>query len=148
MFAPAVSSRHPGNASVGAYHQVSVETGVASASPHQLVTMLYDGFNDAVARAANAMQLGQIEAKGKAIGHAMRILEEGLVAALDLESGGKLADDLLALYAYIGRRLAHANLRNDAAVLDECLRLMEPVRSAWVTIGTTATTTPLAAKRQ
>lgn len=145
MFAPAVSSRHPGHASAGAYHQVSVETGVISASPHQLVTMLYDGFNDAVARAANAMQLGQIEAKGKAIGHAMRILEEGLVSALDLESGGKLADDLLALYAYIGRRLAHANLRNDAAALDECLRLMEPVRSAWITIGNSA---PAAAKGQ
>lgn len=135
MFAPAVSFRQSANAFAGTYHQVSVETGVASASPHQLVTMLYDGFNDAVVRAINAMRQGEIEAKGKAIGHAARILEEGLLSALDLEAGGKLADDLMALYAYVGRRLVHANLRNDAEALDECLRLMEPVRAAWVAIA-------------
>ena len=141
MFAPAVSYRNPANAPAGAYHQVGIATGVAGASPHQLVTMLYDGFSDAVARAVNAMRLGQIEAKGNAIGHASRILEEGLLSALNLEAGGKLADDLMALYAYIGRRLTHANLRNDAAALDECLRLMEPVRSAWVAIGAGASAT-------
>ena len=135
MFAPAVSSRHSANAFTGTYQQVSVETGVASASPHQLVTMLFDGFNDAVTRAIVAMRQDEIETKGKAIGHAARILEVGLLSTLDLKAGGKLADDLMALYAYVGRRLAHANLRNDAQALDECLRLMEPVRSAWVAIA-------------
>ncbi len=138
MFAPAVSPRHAAQAFTGTYHQVAVETGVAGASQHQLVTMLFDGFNDAVARAANAMRGGHLEAKGKAIGHAARIIEEGLLSNLNLEAGGQIADDLMALYAYVGRRLTHANLRNDVEALEECLRLIEPVRSAWVSIGNSA----------
>ncbi len=138
MFASAVSSRNSPAAFAGAYQQVSLETGVASASPHQLVTMLFDGFNAAVTRAIVALRQGQIETKGKAIGHASLILESGLLSTLDLKGGGKLADDLMALYAYVGRRLAHANLRNDLDALDECLRLMEPVRAAWVEIAPSA----------
>jgi flagellar secretion chaperone FliS len=145
MFAPALSQRNTASSFAGTYHQVGVETGVSSASPHQLVTMLYDGFNDAVIQAMNAMRLGEIEAKGKAIGKAARIVEEGLLSALDLDGGGRLADDLMALYSYVTRRLTHANLRNDPAALDECLRLMAPVRSAWIAIGPGA---PAAAKGQ
>ncbi len=122
----------------GAYRQIGIETGVPSASPHQLVTMLFDGFSDAVSQARLAMLNGQIEAKGKAIVRAVCIVEEGLLAPLDLEAGGKIADDLMALYSYVTRRLTHANARNDSAALDECVRLMEPLRSAWVAIGPVA----------
>lgn len=138
MFAPAAVYRTPSNAFASAYRQIGVETGVAAASPHQLVTMLFEGFTDAVAQARAAMLLGQIEPKGKAIIRAVRIIDEGLLAALDVESGGQLADDLVALYSYITRRLTHANACNDAAALDECVRLIEPLRAAWVAIGPTA----------
>jgi flagellar protein FliS len=117
------------------YARVGVETGAADASPHKLILMLFDGFDDAVARARGALAAGQIEAKGRAIGHAVRIVEEGLKAGLNLHSGGALATDLNALYAYVTLRLTHANLHNDAAALDECARLLEPVRSAWTEIG-------------
>jgi len=39
------------------------------------------------------------------------------------------------LYAYIALRLTHANLRNDEAALEECTRLIEPVRTAWAQIA-------------
>jgi flagellar protein FliS len=32
-------------------------------------------------------------------------------------------------------RLIQANLNNDEAALDECLRLMAPLREAWQAIG-------------
>ena len=79
--------------------------------------------------------VGQIEAKGIAIGRAARIVDEGLKASLDLGGGGTLAADLSDLYAYITLRLTHANLRNDAAALDECLALMQPLREAWASIA-------------
>jgi flagellar secretion chaperone FliS len=138
MFAPATMHRPSPSAFAGAYRQIGIETGVSTASPHHLVTMLFDGFRDAVAQARAAMQQGRIEAKGKAIVRAVRIVNEGLLSALDVESGGRLADDLLALYSYITRRLTHANLRNDDAALDECVRLIEPLRAAWVAIGARA----------
>ena len=137
MFASAPSSRTASSAFAGAYRTVGVETGVAAASPHQLVTMLFDGFNAAIAEARVALAKGEVEAKCKALGRALRIVDEGLKAPLDA-SGGALTANLSSLYAYVSLRLTQANLNNDVAALDECVKLLEPVRSAWVAIGPTA----------
>ena len=137
MFATAAIRKAP-SAFTNAYRQVGIQTSVEGASAHQLVLMLFDGFQDSVAQARGAIASGQIEAKGRAIGRAVRIVEEGLKAGLNLEAGGALAADLNALYAYIAVRLTVANLSNDVAVLEECSRLLAPVRSAWVAIGAQA----------
>jgi flagellar protein FliS len=118
-----------------AYHQVSVQTAVSGADPHRLVALLFDGCLEAIAQARGAILSGQIEAKGRAIGRAARIVEEGLRAALDLRDGGSLAADLDALYGYLALRLTHANMHSDEAALAECERLIEPLRAAWQAIA-------------
>ena len=135
MFAATFAPPRTLQSMASAYQQIGLETATANATPHKLIDLLFEGFADAVARARGAMAARQIEAKGRAIGHAARIVEEGLKAALNLKDGGKIAADLDALYAYIGVRLTHANLHNDLEALEECARLMEPVRSAWAEIG-------------
>ena len=122
----------------GLYQQVGLETQLAGASPHHLVAMLFDGYMEAVAQARGAMRAGQIELKGRAIGRALGIVQEGLRAGLDLKVGGSLARDLDDLYAYIAGRLTLANARNDEAMLDECQRLVQPLRDAWTSIAPTA----------
>ncbi len=119
----------------GAYRQVGVTTGVAAATPHQLVLMLFDGFDEALAQALGALREGAVEAKCRALGRATRIVDEGLRASLDLRAGGTLAADLRELYGYVGLRLVRANLDNDAAGIDECRRLMKPLREAWASIA-------------
>ena len=128
-FAP----RHyrPGNV----YTRVGLETEVYDASPHRLIALLFDGLLAALAQAEGAMQAGQREIKGHALGRAVRIVDEGLSAPLNLEEGGALAADLRNLYTYIAMRLTQANLHNDEAALDECVRLIEPLRAAWTQIG-------------
>ena len=118
-----------------AYKQVHINTGVDSASPHKLVVMLFEGLTDAMAQARGAIRSRNIEQKGRAIGRAVGIVTEGLRGRLNLQEGGKLAADLDELYAYITIRLIHANLRNDETALDECSRLLEPVRLAWSQIA-------------
>lgn len=136
MFSPPQASANSrARQFAGAYHQVGVHTMVASATPHGLVALLFDGFFAAVHRAKGALQQKDIAGKGQAIGHALRIVDEGLRSALDLQAGGKLAADLSDLYAYICKRLAQANLHSDEAALDECLTLMTPLRDAWQDIG-------------
>lgn len=137
MYAAAASpfSPRPSQGVSNAYRHVGIETGVESASPHRLVAMLFDGAIEAIAQARGAIRAGQIEAKGRAIGHAARIVNEGLKASLNTQSGGTLAADLDSLYAYITRRLTEANLHSDAAALDECQRLIEPLREAWAAIA-------------
>ncbi len=119
----------------GLYQQVSVESQLSGASPHHLVAMLFEGWMEAVAQARGAMRSGNSVVKGHAIGRAVRIVDEGLRAGLDLRAGGSLAQDLHELYGYLTLRLTLANLRNDEAALDECVRLMRPLQEAWTAIG-------------
>ena len=119
----------------GMYQKMQIDTGVQAASRHRLVGMLFEGLLDACAQARGHLEAGQIEAKCKALQRAARIVDEGLKARLDLQGGGKLAMDLRDLYAYVGVRLTHANLHNDAAAIDECQRLVRPIQQAWNSIG-------------
>ncbi|MEO5732905.1 MAG: flagellar export chaperone FliS [Rubrivivax sp.] len=140
MFAstyPSPAHRLPGRHGAGSslYHQVGVETRMTGATPHQLVTMLFDGWLEAVAQARGAMRSGDIATKGAAISRAVRILDEGLRAGLDLRGGGSLARDLNDLYGYLTVRLTQANLRSDEQILDECQRLLKPIHEAWLSIA-------------
>ncbi|MFG6487389.1 flagellar export chaperone FliS [Roseateles sp. BYS78W] len=124
------------NQSASMYAKVGLETDVHSATPHRLVTMLFDGIFDAMAQATQAIQAGNVELKGRSLSRAVRILDEGLRAGLDL-SAGQLATDLRELYGYVCMRLTQANLRGDLAAIQECQRLLSPVREAWAAIGNT-----------
>ena len=120
---------------IDAYAEVGVETGVASADPHKLILMLYDGTLAAICVARLAISRGEIAAKGAAISKAIAIIDGGLKASLDLKVGGVLAERLAALYDYMLTRLLAANLRNDTQLLDEVTRLLEELRGAWAQIG-------------
>jgi flagellar secretion chaperone FliS len=136
MFASPYAQRTARSAQLGGlYQQVGVESQLAGASPHHLVAMLFDGFMEAVAKARGAMRAGDAAAKVHAVGRAIRIVDEGLRAGLDLKAGGTLARDLHDLYSYLTMRLTLANLRNDEAMLDECQRLVKPLQEAWAAIG-------------
>ncbi len=126
----------------GLYQTVQVDTGVANASPHQLVALLFEGFIGACAQARGAMLAGNLAVKGRAIGRAVRIVEEGLRAGLNLHDGGALARDLHELYGYITLRLTHANLHNDEPAIAECQRLVQPLLEAWKSIGPQAESAP------
>ncbi|AMP08757.1 flagellar protein FliS [Collimonas arenae] len=123
------------NPGARAYARVGVESAVMSASPQQLVTMLFDGAKAAIGMARHHMANGDISAKGNAISKAVSIIDSGLKASLDPDSGGaagaELAANLSALYDYISQRLMYAHLRNDPSLLEEADRLLENIASAW-----------------
>ena len=124
----------------GIYNQVGTETRVAVATPHELVALLFDAYMEALAQARGAMRSGRRADKGVALSRAVRIVEEGLRAGLDLTAGGDLARDLDDLYRYLTRRLTLANLHDDESALDECRQLVRPLQEAWVSIGPTVST--------
>jgi flagellar secretion chaperone FliS len=127
-----------GPRSANAYKKIGVETSVSQASAHDLVAMLFDGLLVAVGSARAAMIGGDIKTKCANIVTAVRILEEGLKGALNLEQGGELAANLQNLYAYCVVRLTQANARNDVAALEEVQRLIEPVAAGWKQMGQSA----------
>ncbi|MBS3996080.1 MAG: flagellar export chaperone FliS [Hydrogenophaga sp.] len=114
-----------------AYQRVATETSVQGADPHHLVGLLFDGLLQAIATARGGLARQDVAAKGVAIGKAVRILEEGLKAGLNMRDGGEVAANLRNLYDYSIVRLTHANLRNDEEALAEVARLIEPVADSW-----------------
>ena len=119
------------------YSKVGLETDVHGASPHRLVSMLFDGVFEAMSQARSAIQSHNTELKNRSLSRAVRILDEGLKACLNLEAG-PLAADLRDLYAYLCMRLTRANLHSDVAAIEECQRILTPVREAWLAIGKSA----------
>jgi len=117
------------------YANVGIETGVASADPHRLILMLYDGALLAIATAENAMQQGRLLDKAQAISRAIEIISSGLRASLNFSAADELASRLAALYDYMVTRLLHANLKNDPAALKEVSRLLTEIKSAWEEIA-------------
>jgi flagellar secretion chaperone FliS len=136
MFA---STHSPGRSNHGAmsglYRQVGISTSVDNASSHRLVAMLYDGLLESLAEARGAIRNKDIEAKCRALTRAGRIVDEGLKGGLNMAAGGTMVQGLSDLYTYIANRVLHANLRSDIAAVEECCKLVEPLRDAWSQIG-------------
>ncbi|ROP75352.1 flagellar biosynthetic protein FliS [Frigoribacterium sp. PhB107] len=105
------------------------EQAVLSATPVQLVTMLYDRLLLDLARAEKA-QVGQEWATAsEQLLHAQAIIAE-LTSSLrvDVWDGG---EGLLALYSYTSTALVNANVHRDVALTREVTGLLEPLRQAW-----------------
>ena len=118
-----------------AYAKVSLESGIAEASPHKLILMLFDGAIMALASARRPLLDKDTAQKGQYISKAIDIITNGLRVSLDMEAGGELAERLYALYDYMTIRLLHANLHNDLAAIEEVSSLLGELRSAWEEIA-------------
>lgn len=122
------------NSALNTYKNVGIESGVASADPHKLILMLYQGALLAIASAKNQILRNEIAAKGTSITKAIKIIDEGLKACLDVKAGGEIAKNLSDLYDYMNQRLLIANLKNDVNTLDEVSKLLSELREAWESI--------------
>ena len=128
-----------------AYANIGVETGVIAASPHKLITMLFDGALVAIAMGQKYMKAGDIKNKGESITKAILIIESGLRASLNKNVGGEIAMNLDALYEYMGRRLLSANIENSQETLGEVHDLLGGLREAWEQITPSASDSSQAA---
>ena len=116
------------------YQNVNTQAQAVDASPHRLIQMLMEGGLTRIAQARGAMERQQTAIKGELIGKAIAIIG-GLREGLDLQKGGELAANLDSLYQYMVSRLLEANVKNDAASLDEVAGLLRNVKSGWDAIG-------------
>jgi flagellar protein FliS len=121
-------------AKLGAYQQVAIQGGIATADPHTLVQMLLDATVERISTARNCIAQGERVRKAKLLHSCVTLVAE-LRGSLDLIRGGALAQNLSDLYEYISRRLLLANAQDDVAALSESLSLLNEIREAWIAIG-------------
>lgn len=123
----------------------SLEQDVMSASPAQLVGMLYQGALDAVNAARPHLWAGEIAQRSRQLTRAQMILSE-LTASLDFARGGDVAKNLGRLYDYMGRRLTEANFQQTEEPLLEVSRLLQNLVEAWEGVAPEAAFTPFASE--
>lgn len=108
---------------------------VLTASPGQLVLMLYDGALKALALAREAFDTPAEDPRRIAVINqqllkAQAILTE-LQNGLNMEVGGEFARTMHRLYDFHLGRLLEANLRKQVAPVVEVERLVRELRDAW-----------------
>jgi len=116
------------------YSDIKVNAAVASATPHQLIQMLYDGLLERIAQMKGAMEQNNIEMKNAKVNQAISILF-GLREALDQDGRVELSGRLDGIYDYVQRRLWSAHMKNDTDILDECSNLVSEISTAWKEIA-------------
>ncbi|MFP4149509.1 MAG: flagellar export chaperone FliS [Nitriliruptoraceae bacterium] len=108
------------------YQQAATHT----ASPAQLVLMLFDGALVRLEVAQDAIAEGRIGQAHEAIVRVQAIVDE-LQVSLDHDRGGSIAANLASLYAYCTRLLLEGNVRKDTAPLAEVAGILQGLRDAW-----------------
>ena len=122
------------------------ETNVKTASQGRLVVLLYE---EAVRQLTLASSLfsedsnlpvQNIERFGKSILKSQEIITE-LQVSLDMEKGGEIAKNLMALYIFFNRQLTDANIQKDKAIVESILKMMSELCESWRQAAASSATT-------
>jgi flagellar biosynthetic protein FliS len=114
-----------------AYAQVSLESQVAGATPHQLITLLLEGAVSAMMRAKIYFETGNIAKRGEMISRAINIIDNGLRASLNHEVGGQVTEEMESLYEYVSRSLLLLNLEKKPEELPHLIEIMNNLSTTW-----------------
>ena len=125
---------------IGNPYQQYRTTAVETASPVQLVTMLYQGVLRFTLRGIQGIEQGNVQQAHDGLTRAQAIIME-LAAHLDMAAGGEIAQNLNTLYLYTHQRLVEAN----------CQKAVEPARGSRAAVPRAAARPgrrwPMAARR-
>lgn len=113
------------------------ESSVMTASPEQLVVMLYDGALRFLRQTEAAFGEGAYKHGGDRLSRAEAIVDE-LLATLNMDAG-ELANRLQAIYVFCKRQMIEARLERDAAKIRSVIRLLDDLRDAWAQLASGGT---------
>jgi flagellar protein FliS len=113
--------------------QAYARSSVLTASPGQLVVMLYDGAIRFLRQSAEQMRAGNREQARERMRRAEAIIDE-LNWTLDT-SYGDIAHRLRAIYLFSKRQLIRANLDSDPAPIDGVARMLAELREAFAQVA-------------
>jgi flagellar protein FliS len=118
----------------GRYAQEYRKIAVHTASPVDLIVMLYDGALRFIELGRAALERGDHFEKNERLQRAQRIVTE-LMSCLDMARGGEVAQNLFALYSYVYNLLVESNIRDEVGKLEEAKRILAELRESWAEIA-------------
>lgn len=112
------------------YKRTQIET----ASPKQLVVLLYEGAIKFIRLGELAIEKQDTTKANTNILKAQDIVTELMVSLNHQNGENAIASDLQAMYSYILNQLIQANLKKDSNILMETRTLLSELRDAWASI--------------
>ncbi len=106
---------------------------ILSASPIELIRLMYQRAIASVADAREHLIAGRIAERSRSIKKAYAIVSE-LMISLDVAAAPELAKNLRALYCYMQEKLVEANLHQKDAPLAEVGGLLATIADAWAVV--------------
>lgn len=116
---------------MNAYTQKYQQNQILSASPEQILVMLYDGAIRFTRQAMIGIEDGRASVKVEGVSRAMAIITE-FANTLDHEIGGEIAANLDGLYSFMIRELTQANINDDMEKLKVVEGLLVDLRQTWI----------------
>ena len=125
------------------------KTNVSTASQGRLVVLLYEGAIKQLAMAMsyidenNKINPRDIEKYGICLQKVQAIITE-LQVSLDMEKGGDIAKNLMALYVFFNEELVQASISKDKGKLQSVWNMMNELAQSWKTIANSTANAPAA----
>lgn len=92
--------------------------------------MLYDGALRFMEGGRQAILQQDLSRQNDQLQRAQKIIME-LMACLDMDKGGDVSKNLLALYTYVLNELVRANLEDDPEGVQRCVQIISELRESW-----------------
>ena len=116
------------------YRSVDVNSRVAAASPHQLITLLYEDLLRELRQAAIATERRDLATRSAKVTKAVALLF-ALESSLDFSRGGEVAETLSRFYRGARETIMRASLDSDAPALRRAVANIEDIAASWRAIG-------------
>jgi flagellar protein FliS len=112
-----------------AYKKTEIVTSVSSASTNELILLIYD-------RILENLRLGKKELENNRLGIdeftvANELINLGLLASLNDQKGGEIAQNLRNIYLWAMHSIIEARLTKSSEKIDEIINVLNNLRQAW-----------------
>lgn len=112
------------------YHQIDLKARVESATPHELISLMYSGLLASLADFRQALESNDLEEKSRSLTKSIAILN-GLRDNLDSSVDSEIPYNVGRLYDYMIRRLLDAGRELDGSPVTEVSELILTIKSGW-----------------
>ncbi|CAM3530389.1 flagellar export chaperone FliS [Marinicrinis lubricantis] len=105
-----------------------LENSIQTASPAQLLIMLFDGAIRSCKLAIDAIEHRDIPAANRELQKAQAIINEFIIT---MDKNSELSANLIPLYEYMNRRLFESNTKKNIEPIHEVLGYLTELRETW-----------------
>ena len=116
-----------------AYGATQDHTGVSTSDPAQLIVMVYERLFDHLRAGKVGMVNGEYAIESFTKAH--DLIQQGLLACLDRQAGGEIAESLSAVYEWALREIIEARTTKSPEKIENVISVLTPLYEGWLSLS-------------